>query len=263
MSTNRFPSLLKQERQQRGWSQQDVAKELKTTRVTVNRWEHGIALPTLYFRGRLCALFEKRMEEFFPIDALNPSTACLPVEPAMPKMEIHTIETSTVAEGNVIHAGHRFELTGSKDHLAAHKTRGDAHSENKVDQGTLTLREMQQIDSDRRHLELQEKRLELQAKLIEQTIKVANQVINVLDSACDAAVRSLIIEELLTVLQQDYKEGKQEISLPTVQSVREALERAKTQTGPSQKRGSGSLEVDSPFQIVAVEKESQTSGVHE
>jgi hypothetical protein len=27
--------------------------------------------------------------------------------------------------------------------------------------------------------------------------------------------------------------------------------------------GSGSLEVDSPFQIVAVEKESQTSGVHE
>ncbi|SRR6266699_2382185 len=71
MPTNQFPLLLKRERQLRGWSQQDVANALEIARVTVARWESGEAIPALYLRGPLCELFGRRIEEFFPIDAID------------------------------------------------------------------------------------------------------------------------------------------------------------------------------------------------
>lgn len=70
MATNQFARLLRQERLGRGWSQQYVADELETDRVTVTRWESGDVFPSLYFRKLLCKLFEKPIEEFFPTDYL-------------------------------------------------------------------------------------------------------------------------------------------------------------------------------------------------
>jgi transcriptional regulator with XRE-family HTH domain len=54
--------LLRRERLLRGWSQQDIANHLGTDGYTVNRWERGRAMPSPYFRQKLCALFGKNAE---------------------------------------------------------------------------------------------------------------------------------------------------------------------------------------------------------
>ena len=65
MVTHPFPYLLKQERNRRRWSQQDLANALKVSRVTVSRWETGEHRPIPYWRERICKLFNKETEEFF------------------------------------------------------------------------------------------------------------------------------------------------------------------------------------------------------
>ncbi len=49
--------LLKRAREQRGWSQDDVAREIGTEAFTVSRWERGAAQPSPHFRKQLSALF--------------------------------------------------------------------------------------------------------------------------------------------------------------------------------------------------------------
>jgi len=44
-------------RKQRGWSQQEVADRLGTTRLTISRWEHGSTTPGPYWRTKLGDLF--------------------------------------------------------------------------------------------------------------------------------------------------------------------------------------------------------------
>lgn len=50
-------------RLQKGWSQQEVADFIGTTRINISRWERGITIPTPYFRQRLSAFFQKDVEE--------------------------------------------------------------------------------------------------------------------------------------------------------------------------------------------------------
>lgn len=52
-------TLLKRERELRGWSQARVADEIGTTAVNVGRWERGISTPYPHFREKLCQLFGK------------------------------------------------------------------------------------------------------------------------------------------------------------------------------------------------------------
>ena len=54
---------LRQERVRRDWRQRELADQVGTTVVTVNRWERGIQQPSAYFRLKLCALFSKSEEE--------------------------------------------------------------------------------------------------------------------------------------------------------------------------------------------------------
>ncbi|HET8840033.1 MAG TPA: helix-turn-helix domain-containing protein [Ktedonobacteraceae bacterium] len=54
---------LKQERIQHNWRQQDLADQLGTTVVTVQRWERGSHQPSAYFRIKLCVLFGKSAQE--------------------------------------------------------------------------------------------------------------------------------------------------------------------------------------------------------
>src|SRR5689334_4284238 len=63
---------LRQERILRNWRQQDLADELGTTVLTVQRWERGSYQPSAYFRIKLCALFGKSAEELGLVDG-NPS----------------------------------------------------------------------------------------------------------------------------------------------------------------------------------------------
>ncbi len=49
---------LRQEREQRGWSQAHVARHVGTDARTVGRWERGATSPSPHFRTRLCELFQ-------------------------------------------------------------------------------------------------------------------------------------------------------------------------------------------------------------
>lgn len=48
---------LRDERLRKRWTQQDLADRLGTTKLTVGRWERGVAFPGPYFRLRLATLF--------------------------------------------------------------------------------------------------------------------------------------------------------------------------------------------------------------
>ncbi len=88
MVTHPFPYLLKQERNRRRWSQQDLANALKVSRVTVSRWETGEHRPIPYWRERICKLFNKETEEFFPEEFLSDTSADVTEN----STEIHRLE---------------------------------------------------------------------------------------------------------------------------------------------------------------------------
>ena len=68
--TKHYQMLLKQAREERGWSQKDVAEQIGTDPKTVSRWERRVASPSPYFRQKLGELFKKSLRD---LDLLNPS----------------------------------------------------------------------------------------------------------------------------------------------------------------------------------------------
>ena len=68
--TKHYQMLLKQAREERGWSQKDVAEKIGTDPKTVSRWERRVAYPSPYFRQKLGELFKKSLRE---LDLLNSS----------------------------------------------------------------------------------------------------------------------------------------------------------------------------------------------
>ena len=54
---------LKQEREQRGWTQSEVAERIGSTRINVSRWENGITVPSPYYRKMLGEVFGKSILE--------------------------------------------------------------------------------------------------------------------------------------------------------------------------------------------------------
>ena len=69
-----YNTLLKQAREERGWSQKDVAEKIGTDPKTVSRWERRVAYPSPYFRQKLSDLFQKSLRE---LDLLNSSERAL------------------------------------------------------------------------------------------------------------------------------------------------------------------------------------------
>ena len=63
-----YNMLLKQAREEHGWSQKDVAEKIGTDSKTVSRWERKVAYPSPYFRQKLSELFKKDLRE---LDLLN------------------------------------------------------------------------------------------------------------------------------------------------------------------------------------------------
>ena len=58
------PNLqLKREREQRNWSQDQLARVIGTTALNVSRWERGLTFPGPHFRQKLCELFGKISRE--------------------------------------------------------------------------------------------------------------------------------------------------------------------------------------------------------
>src|SRR5579859_1182572 len=56
-------SRLRQERERRAWTQNDVAERIGTTQINISRWENGITFPGPYYRQKLGELFEKSIQE--------------------------------------------------------------------------------------------------------------------------------------------------------------------------------------------------------
>ncbi len=56
-------SRLRQERERRAWTQNDVAERIGTTQINISRWENGITFPGPYYRQRLGELFGKSLQE--------------------------------------------------------------------------------------------------------------------------------------------------------------------------------------------------------
>src|SRR5437016_2453305 len=56
-------SRLKREREQRGWTQSELAERIGTTQINVSRWENRVSTPGPYYRQRLGELFEKSIQE--------------------------------------------------------------------------------------------------------------------------------------------------------------------------------------------------------
>lgn len=54
---------LRRARQDRNWTQADVAKAVGTSSITISRWELGVQQPVPYFREKLCGLFAMSLEE--------------------------------------------------------------------------------------------------------------------------------------------------------------------------------------------------------
>src|SRR5690349_186105 len=63
--SNRMPrnEHLRQHRIRRNWRQQDVADQIQTSLVTVQRWERGTHQPSLYYLAKLCELFGLSAQE--------------------------------------------------------------------------------------------------------------------------------------------------------------------------------------------------------
>lgn len=55
--------LLKSAREQRFWTQEEVANLVSTSAVNVSRWERGITSPSPYFCNKLCEIFGKDPQE--------------------------------------------------------------------------------------------------------------------------------------------------------------------------------------------------------
>jgi tetratricopeptide (TPR) repeat protein/DNA-binding XRE family transcriptional regulator len=56
-------SRLRRERDQRAWTQSEVAERIGTTQINISRWENGITFPSPYYRQKLGELFEKSIQE--------------------------------------------------------------------------------------------------------------------------------------------------------------------------------------------------------
>ena len=56
-------SRLRQAREQRAWTQSEVAERIRTTRINVGRWENGLTFPSPYYRQKLGELFGKSLQE--------------------------------------------------------------------------------------------------------------------------------------------------------------------------------------------------------
>ncbi|HEY6540816.1 MAG TPA: FxSxx-COOH system tetratricopeptide repeat protein [Ktedonobacteraceae bacterium] len=67
-----YSTLLRAARDERGWSQKELADEIKTTSVNVSRWENGKTTPSPYFRQRLCEVYGKTAAD---LGLLSSSTA--------------------------------------------------------------------------------------------------------------------------------------------------------------------------------------------
>src|SRR5207237_7353297 len=63
---------LRRAREERNWTQAELARVIGTSGLTVSRWELGVQTPQPHFRERLCAVFSLSPRELGLIPDLPP-----------------------------------------------------------------------------------------------------------------------------------------------------------------------------------------------
>src|SRR5579859_5149913 len=89
--------LLRRARQERGWSQQEVADLIGAPQTfMVTRWENGTAFPGPGYREKLCALFGKNRQELglrkVPVGPLSVHPQAVVSDPAIPARHLQAWE---------------------------------------------------------------------------------------------------------------------------------------------------------------------------
>jgi len=112
------PNLrLSRAREQRGWSQQEVADQIGTTPVNISRWERGITVPSPYFRHKLCDLFGKDAQDLGLVgDGADNRSELLPAETAADRARAIRIPPVAVPLWNIPHRRNPF-FTGREEVL--------------------------------------------------------------------------------------------------------------------------------------------------
>lgn len=85
---------LKAAREQRCWSQEEVADRVGTSAVNVSRWERGVTHPTPHFRAKLCALFGKDAHELGLLAEQQPLDTAHETEQSAPDTRIWSVPYS-------------------------------------------------------------------------------------------------------------------------------------------------------------------------
>ncbi len=75
---------LKCEREQRGWTQSELAERVGTTQVNISRWEKGITVPGPYYRQKLGEIFGKSIQELDLIPEYSEELLASPAPPLLP-----------------------------------------------------------------------------------------------------------------------------------------------------------------------------------
>ena len=67
MADGPLDNTLKVERARKGWTQEDLANEVRVSRKTINAIENGRDVPSVYLALRLARAFEVKVEDIFRI----------------------------------------------------------------------------------------------------------------------------------------------------------------------------------------------------
>lgn len=94
---------LKKERELRGWSQHDVARQLQVDPYYVSRWERGLTFPSPYYRQQLCSLYGKNAEELglLPHTATEDQQGPESASPPVPGTEVEQVSLAASPDGAI------------------------------------------------------------------------------------------------------------------------------------------------------------------
>jgi len=257
-AVNRFGVCLKQARKNSGWSQQYLAKKIGVSRITISRWEKGIYFPLLYYREKLCEMFNQTMDELFPFDTeiLEQISIPFPLEfqqihegmsPELqitshqekPKLEFLELRNQFPLE--IIEGGSgslEDALTDQKVPLRSCFDRG-SHSHASEDHPPRLIHHLEgksfldshdhvdnQIEKINRYLatsELYIKYLEVYKKYVDITVDIVNKIMDVLEPKEDLTFKVEVLKKLLLEFPS-FDGEEQNFPVPTPQHVIEVIE---------------------------------------
>lgn len=180
MTANRFPTWLKQERIRRGLSQEELARKIGTTRVTINRWENGATTPTNVFWTRLSKLLGKPIEQLFPLPSPEePLDNCNDSGALSEKMDSALVVDSD-------------DQQIMQEQMLLYP--------NRISVSPL-IWEQEQLQLKKHHLELLEKYMELQQKRLLYVRDKVQIVLEVLEPELDPAIQTIVFEAAFSYLE--------------------------------------------------------------